>query len=153
MIEKLEPIVKSACANNGVGLYDIEIKSATKGQIICIYITKIGGVNVDDCIRVNRELSAYFEENEPFNEPYFLEVSSPGLERHLKFKKHYLSAINEDIKISFLQEGISESLIGKLIEVNPDKIIIQIDEETKEIPFTVIKKARTVYQFGKKEKS
>jgi ribosome maturation factor RimP len=153
MIEKLEPVVKEVCASNGVGLYDIELKTASKGQIICIYITKIGGVNVDDCIKVNRELSAYFEENEPFKEPYFLEVSSPGLERSLKFKKHYLSAINESVKINYMQEGISQVVTGKLVEVNPDMIILEIDQNKIDIPFSAIKKARTVYVFGKKEKS
>lgn len=153
MIEKIEPIVKTACANNGVGLYDIELKTAAKGQIICIFISKIGGVTVDDCTKVNREVSAFFEENEPFADKYFLEVSSPGLERNLKFKKHYMSAINEIVKISYFADGKSTAIEGTLAEVNQDDVAVNINDEVIHIPFTSIKKARTVYHFGKKEKS
>ncbi len=153
MIEKIESTVKEACANNGVGLYDIEIKNAAKGPVICVYITKIGGVTVDDCANVNRSISMQFEENEPFEEKYFLEVSSPGLERTLKFKKHYMSAINENIKVSYYIDGKSEAVEGTLLEVNQDNLVIAVAEESVAIPFNTVKKARTVYHFGKKEKS
>ncbi|HOD53483.1 MAG TPA: ribosome maturation factor RimP [Candidatus Cloacimonadota bacterium] len=153
MIEKIEATIKEACTVNGVGLYDIEIKNAAKGPVICVYITKIGGVSVDDCANVNRSISQQFEENEPFPDKYFLEVSSPGLERTLKFKKHYMSAINETIKVTYYSDGKSVSAEGTLLEVNQDNLVIAIGEESLSIPFNTIKKARTVYHFGKKEKS
>ncbi|MCB5250353.1 MAG: ribosome maturation factor RimP [Candidatus Cloacimonadales bacterium] len=153
MIERIEPAIKKACANNGVGLYDIEVKKTAKGLVICVFITKVGGVSVDDCINVNRSISVDFDADEPISSRYFLEVSSPGLERPLKFKKHYISAINELIRVTFIIDEKSQTVEGTLLEVEQDSITVDTEKEEFVIPFNSIKKARTVYRFGKKEKS
>ncbi len=153
MIDKIEPIVKQICLNNGIGLYDIEVKNAAKGRILCIYITKIGGVIVEDCIKVNRELNNYLEEADIIQGNFFIEVSSPGIERALKYKKHYLSAINEIVKIQYTNEEKSEIIEGKLLEVLPEEIKVLVDTDEVLISFNSIKKARTVFHFGTKERS
>jgi ribosome maturation factor RimP len=154
MNEQLEEIAKQVCAEVGVSLYDFENLMTQKGEVISISITKIGGVTVDDCTKVNRSIGRILEEMDLIPNKYFLEVSSPGLERPLKFKKHYLSAINEKVKIQYNIDHERLIAEGILIEVNPDTVIVQIGDETKEIAFSTIRKARTVFDFGvKKEKS
>src|SRR6056297_3393529 len=101
-LERLEEITKQACAEQGVALYDLELKHAAKGLVVVAYITKMGGVSVGDCRAVSRTISVVLEEEDLIEERYFLEVSSPGLERQLKLKKHYVSAIGEKIKITFV---------------------------------------------------
>jgi ribosome maturation factor RimP len=78
-----------------------------------------------------------------------LEVSSPGLERELRYKKHYASAINEKVKVKFQAEEERVVVQGILAEVTPQAIkIIKETEEEVIIPFTSIKKARTVFDFS-----
>ena len=153
MIEKIEPTIKKACAANGVGLYDIDVKNTAKGLVVCVFITKIGGVSVDYCINVNNSISLDFDVNEPFPNKYYLEVSSPGLERPHKFKKHYMSAINENAKVTYVDNGQNVTITGTLLEVDQDNITIKTEKETITVPFNNIKKAKTVYHFGKKENS
>lgn len=150
---QLEDIAKQACAEYGVSLYDLELLTTQKGEVISIQISKIGGVALDDCTRVNRYMGRILDELDLIPGKYFLEVSSPGLERPLKFKKHYISAINETVQVLYASDNGKETLEGILVEVNPDTIIIKVGEDTREIPFTAIKKAKTVFEFGhKKEK-
>ncbi len=150
MVEKLEKMVQTVCSQEGVALYDLELKRAAKGLIVLVYITKVNDVTIGDCQNVSRALSSLLEENDFIDERYFLEVSSPGLERELKLKKHYVSAIGEEIKITFQKEENSITMRGTLMEVSSDNLKLQTEDAEIEIPFSSIKKAKTYFEFKKK---
>ncbi|HPT72866.1 MAG TPA: ribosome maturation factor RimP [Candidatus Cloacimonadota bacterium] len=151
--EQLEEIAKQACSEVGVSLYDLETLMTHKGEVISVQISKIGGVTVDDCTKVNRAMGRKLDEIDLINNKYFLEVSSPGLERPLKFKKHYISAINERIRLLYATENGKVAIDGTLLEVNPETIKVQKEDEVIEIPFSAIKKAKTVFEFGTKKEN
>jgi len=139
-LERLEEITKQACAEQGVALYDLELKHAAKGLVVVAYITKMGGVSVGDCRAVSRTISVVLEEEDLIEERYFLEVSSPGLERQLKLKKHYVSAIGEKIKITFVNEQEKPvTKIGTLKEVMQEHITVEFLEQELPILFKDIK--------------
>jgi len=149
--ERIEEIAKRACAQYQVALYDLEIKPAKKGNVLTIFITKIGGISIEDCQKVSRLIEEELEIKDIMKDKYFLEVSSPGIERPLKLKKHYTSAINEEVKITFKgDDATSAVLIGKLTEVNPDHIVIEENDNRHMVLFSNIKKARTNFEFGEK---
>ncbi|MFO7897377.1 MAG: ribosome assembly cofactor RimP [Candidatus Cloacimonadales bacterium] len=149
-LERLEEITKDACAQHGVALYDLELKHAAKGLVVVVYITKMGGVSVGDCRSVSRSISVVLEEEDLIDERFFLEVSSPGLERQLKLKKHYVSAIGEKIKITFVDEmEKAVTKVGSLKEVMPDHITVEFLEEELPILFKDIKKAKTFFDYKK----
>ncbi len=149
MTERIEQIAKKVCTQQNVALYSVETKQAAKGLIIVIYITKISGVTIDECKIVSYKISSILEEEDFISERYFLEVSSPGLERDLKLKKHYVSAIGEKVKITFSYNEKSKTEIGTLKEVLPDSIKMEFDGQTYEIGFSQIKKARTYFDYKK----
>ena len=151
MLKKLEEIANKVCSQNNVALYDVEIKHASKGKILVFYITKMGGVSIAECRSVSKDISRILEEEDFIYGRYFLEVSSPGLERELKFKKHYVSAINEKVKIAFLENDKNVTKIGILIEVFPEEIKMEIQDELVLISFSDIKKAKTYFDYKKKE--
>ncbi|MCK4957182.1 MAG: ribosome assembly cofactor RimP [Candidatus Cloacimonetes bacterium] len=149
-IERFEEIAKEACHKQGVALYDIETIHAAKGLVIVLYITKIGGVTVGECRSVSRTISMVMEEDEFIDERYYLEVSSPGLERNLKLKKHYVSAIGEKIQITFLDENEdSVTKVGELTEVLQEHVVVAFLEEELPILFKNIKKAKTYFDYKK----
>ena len=152
MFAKLEVIVKEACASCGVGFYDIDIKNTQHGKIICVFITKIDGISLSDCTKVAKLVNKALDLDDSFIEgSYTLEVSSPGIERPLKLKKHYNSAINEYVKITYNSESTKQNIIGKLVEVNQDYIKIEADNTALEINFSNIQKAKTIYKATQKE--
>ena len=152
MLERLEGIVKIACATCGVGLYDLEVITTQHGRVLCVYITKVNGVNITDCTKVSKELQKTLSTDSTLLEgQYTLEVSSPGIERPLKFKKHYLSAINELLKITYNDNDQKLTIEGKLAEVHQDFVVIETEKESVQVPFSTIKKAKTCYQKIDKE--
>ena len=152
MQERLETVAKDACTKCGVGLYDVDLIHTQHGKIFCVFITKVDGVNITDCTKVSKEMNIFLDSDTSLIDgPYTLEVSSPGVERPLRLKKHYMSAINELIKITFLNNDKKETITGKLSEVHHDFIIIKNDDDKHQIPFHNIKKAKTCYQKLNKE--
>ena len=148
-IDNIERLVKEVCEKNHVALYDLNLKNTKKGRVLSVEITKIGGVSIDDCEIVSRKLSEYLDDLDLISGKYFLEVSSPGLERYLTQKKHYISAINEKIKVTYKKDDKTETVVGVLIEVLPDEITLKNNEEIKKINFKDIKKAKIVFEFKK----
>ncbi len=147
--ERIEHIAKKACSDVNVALYDINLKRASKGLIVLIYITKIGGATINECKKVSRIISEILEAEDIIIERFFLEVSSPGLERILNQKKHYVSAIDEKIQISFADGDNIITIIGILKEVLPESIKIEFEDALKEIKLTDVKKAKTYFDYKK----
>jgi len=71
---RIEHIAKKACSDVNVALYDISLKRASKGLIVLIYITKIGGATINECKKVSRIISEALETEDVISERFFLEV-------------------------------------------------------------------------------
>jgi ribosome maturation factor RimP len=90
---------------------------------------------------------------------YYLEVSSPGLERSLKRVEHYEQAIGQKVKVTYREEEKNATLQGVLERVHSDRIELSLAKKKKEeesrvveIPYENIKKARTVYEYQRRKK-
>jgi ribosome maturation factor RimP len=149
-LQRIEEIAKKACLEHGVSLYDVEEKDTAKGLVILVSINKLGGISVDDCTQVSKSMDLSLEEADFVGSAFMLEVSSPGIERDLKFKKHYASAINEMVKIEFTKDDERQTIIGTLEEVSPDTIKVSGPEGPIVIFFESIHKARTYFDFKMK---
>lgn len=142
---QVEEIAKKICAEMHLAIYDMDEKMTGKGRIILIYLTKIGGVSLDECAKFSRALGNELETFDLIPERYFLEVSSPGLERPLKLKSHWVSAINEKVAIQWTKDEDKLSNMGTLVEVNQDTVLIDDRGVSIEIPLRAISRAKTVY--------
>jgi ribosome maturation factor RimP len=138
----MKEMIKQIVEDNGFKLYDIEISEENEHKYYRIYIQKEDGssVNLDECAEVNRIISPIFDVEEPISDAYFLEVSSPGIERPLKKPEHFKNSIGEKVKITMNDRS---KIIGKLQDVTDDKINVK----NKIIPFSNIKKARTYFEW------
>lgn len=156
VLDKIKELVEKITLETGVDLYDLEMKNTNKGKVLRVYITRQGGVSLSECSRVSRLMSRELDVIDLIANHYFLEVSSPGLERALKTKKHYEQAVEEQIKVTYRQDNKNVTDYGKLQEVTENGIVLEKDITGKEappllsIPFESIKKARTVFNFGSK---
>lgn len=142
---RIEDICRKIASEMHLAVYDVEEKTTAKGKVIVVFVTKIGGVNLDECADFSRKLSEELDLLDFIPERYYLEVSSPGIERPLKLKTHYLSAINELVEIEWNLENKRTRTKGWLTEVNPDSIVVRDREEMVEIPMPAIHKARTCF--------
>ncbi|BEJ60137.1 ribosome maturation factor RimP [Campylobacter jejuni] len=138
--------LEALCKEAELSFYDDELVSENGRKIYRIYVQKEGGVNLDDCTRLSEILSPIFDVEPPVNGEYFLEVSSPGLERKLSKIEHFAKSIGELVKIATNEK---EKFEAKIIAVDDENIILE-NLETQEkttINFNDIKKARTFVQW------
>lgn len=134
--------LEALCKEAGLDFYDDELVSENAKKIYRVYVMKKGGVNLDDCARLSEILSPLFDVEPPVNGEYFLEVSSPGLERKLTKLDHFKKSINELVKITTNEK---EKLKAKIIGVEDENITLENLENQEKITlnFNDIKKART----------
>jgi len=130
MDKELEESIKLTVEGAGCQLYDIVTTKENKQDILRVFITKDGGVSIDDCANISRLISPLLDVNDPIDSKYFLEVSSPGIERKLKTLNHFKHSIGDMVKI---KEFSTEVFKGKLIDVTDEgKITLKL-ENSKDI--------------------
>ena len=140
--QTLENLLKEC----GVTLYDTEVVTENDHRIYRIYITSDEPVTLNKCTEVTRIVSPIIDLNPPVEGEYFLEVSSPGIDRALKTIDHFRHSIGELVKLK-LDDGTK--LKGKILGVEDEKIKIWDKQEKceREIPFSHITKAKTYFEW------
>ena len=81
--QKLQEMLQGAVEDLGCELWGIECQRAGRFMTVRLFIDKEGGVGIDDCADVSRQVSAILDVEDPIADKYNLEVSSPGLDRPL----------------------------------------------------------------------
>ncbi len=130
-------------------LVDVEYIKEGPHFYLRVFIDKQGGVTIDDCQKVSEELSTLLDEKDPIEDNYFLEVSSPGLDRPLKSNMDLEKSIGKDIEISlYKQINGKKKYIGKLADFN-DNIILIVDEKEEEMQINreIISKVNLAIKF------
>lgn len=145
---KLTEMLRPAVEEVGKELLGVEFVSAGKHSILRIFIDHENGINVDDCAEVSRQVSAILDVEDPISTEYSLEVSSPGLDRPLFDLPHFEAVIGEtiNVKISMPLNG-RRKFKGKLVSIENDTLIVNVDGEDYELIFSNIDKANLVPNF------
>ena len=134
----IEPLLK----DTSYEIYDVEYVKEGAEWYLRIFIDKEGGIDLDDCETVTDLINDPLDELDPIAEAYFLEVSSPGVERHLKSMKHFEKAVGEKIRVkTFVKMEKSKEWVGILKAVDENGITLESNGKTIEFPFEKIAKA------------
>lgn len=139
--QKIFMLTKQVADEHSVDIFDIEILG--KGKLLLrVMIDKPGGVTLDDCEQFSRSLSALLDIEDPFEGPYTLEVSSPGINRPLKNLKDFQNNIGKLARIITSEKINNQAFfIGKILRVIDNNIVIMTKEKEVQIAFDNIKKA------------
>jgi ribosome maturation factor RimP len=153
-INEIQEIARKIIESEGLELIDLEYKEGRTRSLLRIYIDKESGVTLSECESVSRQLSAILDVKDLLNNPYVLEVSSPGLDRPLRTDRDYKRALGRTLKVNLLSdvEGKSEQLTGKLLEVTDDAILIEEGGNRRGIPRNSIKRAVQEVVLGQPKK-
>lgn len=96
LLEELSaPVVESL----GYELTDLTFEKQGKDWCLTLFIDSENGISLDDCEIVSRQISELLDEKDPIEQSYFLEVSSPGMDRPLKKEKHFLSNLDKKVAV------------------------------------------------------
>ena len=133
------------CEAEGMELVHVEFLRAPGGRTLRIYLDRPGGVSLDDCARVSRQIGDYLDVGMEEVGPYNLEVSSPGPERPLSKAGDYERFKGFRAKISTFEtlDG-RKNFTGILDGVSGEDILLRLNDNTIGIPLNAIRRARLV---------
>lgn len=134
----IEPILNETVYD----IYDVEYQREGAEWYLRVFIDKEGGVDLDDCEKVTDLINDPLDDLDPITEPYFLEVSSPGIERRLKSITHFEKAIGEKIRVkTYAKVENRKEWVGILEEVTDDAVILNVEGKSLVVPFDMVAKA------------
>lgn len=140
--EAIEPTVTEL----GYRIWDVTYSKIGADYHLEITIDKDGGINIDDCERVHRAIDPILDECDPIEGFYYLEVSSPGIERELRTEEHILSSIGVTVEARlFVARDGSKSVVGELVGYSDGVVTIKDADREIPIPKNEISKLSTVY--------
>lgn len=146
--QNLQEMLQGAVENLGCELWGIECQRAGRFMTVRLFIDKEGGVTVDDCADVSRQVSAILDVEDPIADKYNLEVSSPGLDRPLFTLPQFERYIGQDIAVN-LRIPVMErrKWQGKLERIENDMVTLIVDGQEQVLVFGNIQKANVVAKF------
>ena len=130
----IEELVSEITEPLNFEIVDVEYVKEAGEYYLRVYLDKEGGISLNDCEAVSRQLSEVLDVKDPIKDNYFLEVSSPGLDRPLKKDKDFVRYAGRDVEIKLYKplngsKQFEGTLVG-LTEENTIKVIIN-DEEVE----------------------
>lgn len=128
LVTQIYEMVKPISDELNYEIYHVEYVKENGEYYLRIYIEKEGGITLSDCEALSRRVSDLMDEKDPIPEAYFLEVSSPGLNRTLFTETHYKRFVGREVMVKLTKaiEG-KKSIKGILKEVNEENIIVEAD--------------------------
>nr|WP_315024136.1 ribosome maturation factor RimP [uncultured Aminipila sp.] len=150
----VEELLNPLLNENGLELYNVEFVKEAKEWFLRVYIDKVEGseeeyISTDDCELVSRFLSEKLDESDPIEQNYYLEVSSPGMDRVLLKEKDFIRYAGKQVEVNLYQaiDG-KKMLTGELVGIIDEDLVI-IDEKINrtEIPMNKVAKTKLAVIF------
>ncbi|MDD2336817.1 MAG: ribosome maturation factor RimP [Geobacteraceae bacterium] len=153
IIAKVESMALPLITSLGLELVEIEYKSEGRQMVLRVFIDKEGGIMLDDCAAVSKELSALLDVEDIIPGKFSLEVSSPGLNRPLKSRADYDRYTGKLVKIKTFTPtaddagNLRKTFLGNLVGVDGDLIHVKLQEgQSASIPFSAVAKANLEFE-------
>ena len=137
--DQIEEVVTPVLRDHGLELVDVEWRPLRPRGVLRLFVDKPGGVGIRDCERVSREIGDVLDASAIIEASYDLEVSSPGLDRLLRKERELCWAVGK--RVSCWLAGGRE-VRGRLVAVEPDRLVLEHDGERVELPRAGVTKAR-----------
>lgn len=143
--DPLESVVSPIVESQGFDLESVKTSPAGKRRRVQIVIDSDAGVDLEECADVSRLISRALDETNAMGEqPYLLEVSSPGVSRPLALPRHWRRAVGRLARVTFVDGG---SATGRVIDADDAAALIDVDGDERRIAFDTVRKAKVQVEF------
>lgn len=146
--EKVRKIAKPIIDQLNYDLVDMEYKKEGPSWYLRFFIDKPGGVTIEDCQIVSEKVGKELDKHDPIPNSYYLEVSSPGIDRPLKTEKDFKRHEGEEVEIKTYERINGRKKFKATIEgFQNGNVVLSVDGETVEIPLEKIALAKLAVEF------
>ena len=148
--ERVEALVAPCITELGYRIWDVEYVKEGAEWYLRVTLDSDDGIDIDDCEKVSRAINPIIDEADPIEDFYYLEVSSPGLERVLRKSEHFEASIGSEVEIRLFapDENKKKSYVGILSAYDEETLTIEVDQASQKIPMSKIPKVQTVFDFS-----
>ncbi|MCT4618656.1 MAG: ribosome maturation factor RimP [Marinisporobacter sp.] len=142
--EVIEALVVPFIEGTELELVDVEFVKEGQNWFLRVYIDKLDGVTLDDCQHVSEYISEKLDELDPIEQNYYLEVSSPGLDRPLKKDKDFERYKGRGVEVYLYQSLDGKKRIeGELVGLQDESVVLEMDQgEEIKIPREKVSKVK-----------
>lgn len=145
--EKIQNIVDEIVEKNGFLLVDFVLRGNKTNRIIEVFIDNKKGVSTDECAEISRLITDKLDEEDIIDSKYRLDVSSPGLDKPLKYLVQFERHIERKMSITYNTDDVSQSFEGKLLRIEGERLVFQKGKDEITLDFNQIKKAKVLISF------
>ncbi len=145
-LDKITAIIQPILEEQGIELVELQYNKG-KRTSVRLFIWETGGVSLDRCTQISREISDLLDRKDVIAGKYFLEVSSPGLDRPLKSKRDFERQMGRTVKAVILDGEKNRSIKGKIDHVDEQGVSIQRNNGIEHVLFEEIVSAKVVVEF------
>lgn len=127
--ERVEGLITKPVENLGYQLYDVQYAKEGKDYFLRVFIDKEEGIDLKDCEKVSNEINPLLDAADYIKEMYFLEVSSPGIERIIRKEKHFEVAKGKKVEVKLFKPiEKQKEFVGILNNWDENVIYLQMEE-------------------------
>ena len=131
----------------GYRIWDVTYGKIGADYHLEITIDKDGGINIEDCERVHRAIDPILDECDPIEGFYYLEVSSPGIERELRTDEHILLSLGQEVEVKlFAPKDGRKSMTGIISSYEDGVLTLAVGQESVALQRSEISKLNTVFK-------
>ena len=152
VVDIVRDIVEPHCTSVGLELVDVEFVKEGPFRYLRIIIDKEEGVSLDDCSEVSKFLNVKLDQIDPIEENYFLEVTSPGIERELKRPEDFKRFAGKTVQIKLFTPVDGQKVLkGTLVGLEDQTLKITVGSQNIEVPKEKVSSVRLVVNFDQEE--
>ena len=146
--EKIKQIAEEETENKNLFLIDFVVRGSSNAKIVEIFIDGVKNVSAEDCSDLSRKINDRLDRLTDSNKILRLDVSSPGVDRPLKFLKQFPKHINRKMEIEYLQNGEAKKITAKLTGVENEVLYFSFKNSEIKINFNNILSAKVLISFS-----
>lgn len=145
---EIYPLAEEVAEELGYEIVDIEFQNGSKHDLLSIFIYKKDGIDLDDCTEMSRSLEKKLDNLEALKNPYYLEISSPGLDRPLKTKDDYRRNVGNEVDVKLYAPIDGQKEFSFVLEkYDNENIYFMKDEKELAIPIKSISSMKQTIKF------
>jgi ribosome maturation factor RimP len=143
--DQLRNVVEPVCAAHGFDLEALEVAPAGRRRKVNVVIDADDGVDLDRCAELSRSISAALDATNVLgDDPYTLEVSSPGVSRPLRFPRHWRRNTGRLARVVLAEGG---ELVARIETADESGVVLDVDGSARRLPYDAISTARVQVEF------
>ena len=127
---------------------DINFRGDNRKKIIEVFVDAEKNIDADNLAEISREINSIIEDQDIIQQAYRLDVSTPGVDRPLKFLKQFPKHINRNFEVTYKTEDETRTITGKLLSVEREELTFLSDKKEVLIEFKNITTAKVIISFS-----